>query len=39
MLRLQRRKRFLADSILEGQGGGLDLSVEDVDELFSPLGA
>ncbi len=40
MLNLQRRKRFLADSILEGGGsGGLDLSVDDVDGLFAPLGA
>lgn len=39
MLQLQRRKRFLADSILEGgKGGGLDLSADDVDGLFAPLG-
>lgn len=38
MLQLQRRKRFLADSILEGgDGGGLDLSADDVDGLFAPL--
>jgi superfamily II DNA or RNA helicase len=39
MLQLQRRKRFLADSILEGgTRGGLDLSADDVDGLFAPLG-
>jgi SNF2 family DNA or RNA helicase len=39
MLQLQRRKRFLADSILEGGSrGGLDLSADDVDGLFAPLG-
>jgi superfamily II DNA or RNA helicase len=38
MLGLQRRKRFLAESILEGgSGGGLDLSTDDVDGLFAPL--
>jgi superfamily II DNA or RNA helicase len=38
MLGLQRRKRFLAESILEGgSGGGLDLSRDDVDGLFAPL--
>lgn len=38
MLKLQRRKRHLADGILKGDaGGGLDLSVDDVDGLFAPL--
>ena len=40
MLKLQRRKRFLATSILEGgNSAGLELSANDVDELFAPLGA
>ena len=40
MLKLQRRKRFLATSILEGgNSAGLELSADDVDELFAPLGA
>ncbi len=39
MLQLQKRKRFLADSILEGtETGGLDLSVDDLEDLFKPLG-
>ena len=39
MLQLQRRKRFLATSILEGgTGTGLDLSADDVEGLFAPLG-
>ncbi len=38
MLALQRRKQFLADSILEsGGGGGLHLSTDDLDGLFAPL--
>jgi len=38
MLQLQRRKRFLATSILEGgTAAGLELSVDDVDGLFAPL--
>ena len=40
MLRLQRHKRHLADSILEPGGGqGHTLSQHDVDDLFAPLGA
>ncbi len=39
MIQLQRRKRFLATSILEGgSGAGLELSADDVDGLFAPLG-
>lgn len=39
MLQLQRRKRFLATSILEGgNSAGLELSADDVDGLFAPLG-
>ncbi len=38
MLQLQRRKRLLATGILEGgDGTKLDLSADDVDDLFAPL--
>ncbi len=38
MLQLQRRKRLLATGILEGgDGAKLDLSADDVDDLFAPL--
>jgi len=37
MLRLQERKRHLADSILGVTGQAAPLSEEDVDDLFAPL--
>lgn len=36
MLSLQRRKRYLADTLL-GTQGGPQLSLEDVEDLFAPL--
>jgi non-specific serine/threonine protein kinase len=38
MLRLQERKRHLADSILEAAPALPALSEADVDDLFAPLG-
>src|SRR5262249_21380863 len=37
MLRLQEKKRHLADSILGSGGSSANFSEEDVDDLFSPL--
>ncbi len=37
MLRLQERKRHLADTILGATSGGANLSEDDVDDLFAPL--
>lgn len=37
MLRLQKRKRDLAESIIDAGAGGLDLSHADVNGLFAPL--
>ncbi|HVU01283.1 MAG TPA: DEAD/DEAH box helicase [Polyangiaceae bacterium] len=38
MLRLQERKRHLADSVLGNGSGGAQFSEEDLDDLFAPLG-
>jgi superfamily II DNA or RNA helicase len=37
MLRLQEKKRHLADTILGNQGPAANLSEEDVDDLFAPM--
>ncbi len=37
MLALQRKKRDLADSVLAGAGGGIQLAPDEVDGLFAPL--
>ena len=39
MLAIQQKKRNLADGLLEGGTAKLDLSMEDLDDLFAPLSA
>jgi SNF2 family DNA or RNA helicase len=37
MLRLQQRKRQLAELVLQGGGAVAALSAEDIEDLFAPL--